>query len=152
MISSDKRTAVGASELEGATLKITDKNGKISTDVNGDKLEWVSQTKPKTFQLKAGTYILEETIAPDGNIKSTEKITFVVKDDGTVFVDDKKVDKVIMENEPIIVTISKTDVTGANELEDASLKVTDAGPVNPVVLAENVTGNVSLPDVVLLYN
>lgn len=44
----------------------------------------------KKLSLAPGTYTLEETIAPKGYIKSTSKITFVVKSDGTITVDGKK--------------------------------------------------------------
>lgn len=61
----------------------------------------------KKLSLAPGTYTLEETIAPKGYIKSTSKITFVVKSDGTITVDDKKVTSVVMKNEPITIYISK---------------------------------------------
>ena len=73
---------------------ITDKNGEIAYDVLGNKLEWVSTKEPVSFSLKPGTYILTETIAPEGYELSTKTVTFTVKDDGTVDGD------IIMYNKP----------------------------------------------------
>ncbi|MFR5985271.1 MAG: prealbumin-like fold domain-containing protein [Bacilli bacterium] len=59
------------------------------------------------MSLDAGTYTLEETIAPAGYKLSSSKVTFTVNSNGTVTVDGKVVDKVIMKNEPFYITISK---------------------------------------------
>lgn len=112
-----KQDITGSKEIEGATLVVKKNNVQVAT--------WKSTSTPKTLSLAPGTYALEETIAPKGYIKSTSKITFVVKEDGTITVDDKKVDSVVMKNEPIIVYISKKSINGKTELPGAKLKITD---------------------------
>ena len=112
-----KQDITGSKEIEGATLVVKRNNVVVAT--------WTSTSTPKTLSLAPGTYTLEETIAPKGYIKSTSKITFVVKEDGTITVDDKKVDSVVMKNEPIIVYISKKSINGKTELPGAKLKITD---------------------------
>ena len=112
-----KQDITGSKEIEGATLVVKRNNVPVAT--------WISTSTPKTLSLAPGTYTLEETIAPKGYIKSTSKITFVVKEDGTITVDDKKVDSVVMKNEPIVVYISKKSINGKTELPGAKLKITD---------------------------
>lgn len=112
-----KQDITGKEEIEGATLVVKRNNVLVTS--------WKSTSTPKTLSLAPGTYTLEETIAPKGYIKSTSKITFVVKADGTITVDDKKVDSVVMKNEPIIVYISKKSINGKTELPGAKLKITD---------------------------
>ena len=112
-----KQDITGSKEIEGATLVVKRNNVTVAT--------WTSTSTPKTLSLAPGTYTLEETIAPKGYIKSTSKITFVVKEDGTITVDDKKVDSVVMKNEPIIVYISKKSINGKTELPGAKLKIMD---------------------------
>ncbi len=100
-------------ELEGATLTVKDSNGNV-------KDTWVSTTEVHVIKgLPAGTYTLTEEIAPDGYILSTETVKFEVKLDGTVT-------KVVMENKPTEVQISKIDVTTGKELEGATLTVKDS--------------------------
>lgn len=112
-----KQDITGKEEIEGATLVVKRNNVLVTS--------WKSTSTPKTLSLAPGTYTLEETIAPKGYIKSTSKITFVVKSDGTITVDDKKVNSVVMKNEPITVYISKKSINGKTELPGAKLKITD---------------------------
>ena len=112
-----KQDITGKEEIEGATLVVKRNNVPVTS--------WKSTSTPKTLSLAPGTYTLEETIAPKGYIKSTSKITFVVKSDGTITVDDKKVSSVVMKNEPITIYISKKSINGKTELSGAKLKVTD---------------------------
>lgn len=114
-----KQDITGSKEIEGATLVVKRNNVPVAT------WTWTSTSTPKTLSLAPGTYTLEETIAPKGYIKSTSKITFVLKEDGTITVDDKKVDSVVMKNEPIVVYISKKSINGKTELPGAKLKITD---------------------------
>lgn len=112
-----KQDITGSKEIEGATLVVKRNNVLVTS--------WKSTSTPKTLSLAPGTYTLEESIAPKGYIKSTSKITFVVKSDGTITVDDKKVTSVVMKNEPITIYISKKSINGKTELPGAKLKVTD---------------------------
>ena len=113
-----KKDITNSEEVQGATLTIKNSSGTVIET-------WVSETKSKTVYLEPGTYILEETIAPDGYIKSTNKIEFVVNSDGKVLVGNKEVSDVVFTNEPILVTVSKRSITGSEELKGAKLKITD---------------------------
>lgn len=75
-------------ELEGAKLKVTDKDGKVID-------EWTSGKQPHMIKnLTAGdTYTLTEVIVPK-NYKVAESIQFTVKDTG-------KVQRVIMYDQPV---------------------------------------------------
>lgn len=112
-----KQDIAGSKELPGAKLVIKQGNTEIDS--------WVSTTSPHTVYLSPGTYILEETIAPNGYIKSTEKIEFVVTADNKVTVNGKAVTSVVMKNNPITVYISKKSINGKTELPGAKLKITD---------------------------
>lgn len=115
-----KTDIAGSKEIEGAHLVVKDKNG--NTVSGGD---WISETNPKTLSLAPGTYTLTETIAPEGYIKSSETIEFVIGDDGKVKVDGKEVERVTMKNKPIMVYISKRSINGKDELPGAKLKITN---------------------------
>lgn len=75
-------------ELEGAKLKVTDKDGKVID-------EWTSGKQPYMIKnLTAGeTYTLTEAIAPK-NYKVAESLRFTVKDTG-------KIQRVIMYDRPV---------------------------------------------------
>ena len=116
-------------ELPGATLQIL-KKVKAATDdgeevekeetvitIYGEKLEWVSGETPKTIKgLPAGEYILRETAAPNGYTIAKD-VKFTVTDEL------KAAETVVMENAPIEVNISKTDITTEKELPGATLQV-----------------------------
>ena len=95
-----KQDATTGEELEGAKLVIKSSNG--------EKLyEWTSTKTPHVItDIKPGTYILEETIAPNGYELSKETVKFRVKNDGTTT-------KVVMKNtkvkEEIVVPDTKSD-------------------------------------------
>lgn len=111
-------------ELPGATLQIL-KKVKAATDageevekeetvitIYGEKLEWVSGETPKTIKgLPAGEYILRETAAPNGYTIAKD-VKFTVTDEL------KAAETVVMENAPIEVNISKTDITTDKELPE----------------------------------
>ena len=116
-------------ELPGATLQIL-KKVKAATDageevekeetvitIYGEKLEWVSGETPKTIKgLPAGEYILRETAAPNGYTIAKD-VKFTVTDEL------KAAETVVMENAPIEVNISKTDITTDKELPGATLQI-----------------------------
>ena len=92
-----KQDATTGKELPGATLVLKTAAGKEI-----DK--WVSSDKPHVITgLAKGMYVLEETIAPEGYIKSTEKVMFQINEKGLVE------DKVIMKNQPTKIIVSKKD-------------------------------------------
>ncbi len=112
-------------ELPGAHLQILDESGKVVT-LNGEKLSWVStDTSKKIKGLPAGTYYLEETLAPDKYKLMKEKIKFVIDEYGVVTVDgDISNDSVvIMTNEMTKVYISKKDLVSAQELPGARIQI-----------------------------
>lgn len=94
MVDEDKKGEVSKQdittkkELEGAKLKVTDKDGKVID-------EWTSGKQPHMIKnLTAGeTYTLTEVIAPK-NYKIAESLRFTVKDTG-------KIQRVIMYDRPV---------------------------------------------------
>lgn len=112
-------------ELVGAKLKITDKDGKLTIDLDGKSLEWITTESAEKFHLADGTYYLTEIEAPAGYIKSDKTIEFIVEKDGTIKVNKTEVTKVTMENEPLYIYISKKSINGKTELPGAKLKITD---------------------------
>ncbi|MDE7122408.1 MAG: Cna B domain protein, partial [Oscillospiraceae bacterium] len=100
-------------ELPGASLVIIDEDENIID-------EWISDEEPHFIEdkLTAGkTYILRETIAPDGYVLATD-VEFTVNKDGTVT-------EVIMKDDTTKVKISKQDITTGKELPGAKLQVID---------------------------
>lgn len=90
-------------ELSGATLRITDKQGNIIKDIEGNSLEWVTSNEPATFHIAAGTYIIEETNAPNGYELSDKKIEFTVDENGKVTMEKGILKKeILVENNFII--------------------------------------------------
>lgn len=85
-------------ELEGAKLKVTDKDGKVID-------EWTSGKEPHMIKnLTAGeTYTLTEVIAPK-NYKVAESIQFTVKDTGVA-------QKVVMYDELLPIKVKTGDNT-----------------------------------------
>lgn len=74
-----KQDITGSAELPGATLKVTSPDGATVYDT------WVSGTAPHTIHgLSSGTYVLTETIAPNG-YATAQNITFTYDaESGTV--------------------------------------------------------------------
>ena len=111
-----KQDITTGKELPGATLIVTDKDGKEI-----DK--WVSTTEPHYIkkELTPGKYTLTEIAAPEGYVLTSEKITFTVNADGSVDGD------IVMKNAPEKhVTISKQDATTDKELPGARLVLKDS--------------------------
>lgn len=102
IVTISKRSITGSEELVGATLRITDKEGNIAKDFDGNDLEWVSEEKPKEFHLTDGTYFLTEIIAPEGYELSDNTIEFTVTKEGKVLINDKEVENnlIVFENTP----------------------------------------------------
>ena len=116
-----KQDITTSKELPGASLEVKDENGTIIDS-------WISTDEVhKITGIKAGTYYLSETIAPEGYAKTTTTIKFTINKDGTTSDEKgKKIDKVVMYNELIKVNISKQDLTNKKELKGANLEVLDS--------------------------
>ncbi len=114
-------------DLAGATLKITnDDDVSMIKDLDGNSLTWTSTgdttTNLKSFHLKAGNYTLTETKTPDGYVGGS--VSFVVGEDGSVKVNNKVVEKVVLTNTPIKIKIFKTTASEKVALSGAKLKIT----------------------------
>jgi uncharacterized surface anchored protein len=102
----------GEEEIEGAHITVVDKDTGDTVD------EFVSEKQPHAINgLEEGhTYILTETIAPDGYVLSASSVEFTVTNE--------KVNQTV-EMKDKVVTFSKTDVTGTTEIPGAHITVTD---------------------------
>lgn len=108
-----KKMLTGEEELPGAFMQIISQDGAVVE-------EWISDIEPHKVcgKLKAGeTYILHEEGAPEGYAYSAD-VRFTVSEDGNA-------DIVEMKDGPTRAEISKTDITGSEELEGAVLQVID---------------------------
>ena len=107
-ITASKREITGTKEIEGAKMTVTDDKGTVV-----DK--WTSGKEEHSISgLEEGKrYTLTETTAPKGYVKA-ESITFTAGD---------KDQKLVMKDKQV--TITKTEVTGTKEIEDAKMTVKD---------------------------
>lgn len=107
-ITASKREITGTKEIEGAKMTVTDDKGTVV-----DK--WTSGKEEHSISgLEEGKrYTLTETTAPKGYVKA-ESITFTAGD---------KDQKLVMKDKQV--TITKTDITGTQEVPGATLTVKD---------------------------
>ena len=109
-VSVTKTDITGTQEVPGATLTVKDEDGNtVDTWVSGDKEHYVSGLE------EGKTYTLIEETAPDGYVKA-ESIEFTVSKE-------KKNEAYIMKDKQVSVT--KTDITGTQEVPGATLTVKD---------------------------
>ena len=106
-----KKDITNEEELPGATLTITDSEGKIVD-------QWVSEENPHYVSLPLGDYTLTEVSAPAG-YATAESVEFTVTDT-------KEAQAVTMYDTPLQVEISKKDITNEEELPGAELTITDS--------------------------
>lgn len=113
-----KKSVTGQDELEGAKLTVTDQESGVIAD------SWTSGKQPHAISgLEVGkTYVLTETTAPAG-YAIAKSIVFTVPDDG-------KDQEIAMVDKQVFVT--KTDITGENEIPGAELTVIDKESGKPV--------------------
>ena len=122
-VSISKQDITGTTEVEGATLSILDENGE-------QVAKWISTKNAYVLKgvLNADTtYTLHEENAPDGYAYA-EDITFTIDKTGKVLVNGEDVNGQVTMYDAALgdVVISKRAVNGTEELEGASLKITDA--------------------------
>ena len=109
-------------ELEGATIQILDKDGKLVT-------EWTSGKEAhEVTGLKTGEeYTLKETVAPDGYCITAET-HFTIDETGKVTSKDTKIREdgvMLVEDAMTSVKVSKVDVADGKELEGATIQILD---------------------------
>ena len=114
---------IGGKEIEGAELKVVNKDGKVVDS-------WTSTKEPHRINglVEGERYTLYEDYAPDGFVISTE-IEFTV----TL---DKETQKVTMVDK--VVEVLKTDIDG-NAIEGATLTITSTKTKNIVDKWETTT-------------
>ena len=97
-----KKSINGKTELPGATLKITDKEGKLEKDLDGKSLTWTTTTKEERFHLAPGTYVLTEIEAPKGYELSDKELEFTVTEDGKILFDKQEAEDnlIVFKNTP----------------------------------------------------
>ena len=176
-----KTDITGDEEIGGATLELTPKTEQtedIFKDVTfssnftsnsttelsegeykkeANKITWVSlsafsdNNALTITDIKAGTYILKETIAPDGYTIATE-IEFTVNSDGTVTRSEGNelvpvTDRIITVQDDISrIEISKKEINGTSELPGAILTLTKTGnfTTEQISKVEEATDNRSI--------
>ena len=157
-----KQAVGGGEELTGAVLKLTAPAGTdlskvkgsysdgstAGIETSGNTITWTSD-KAKggvtLANLPAGVYTLEETTAPDGFTKKTEKMTFEVGADGKVGTVNgltKDDNKVVMEDDTSKLTIAKKDITGKQEVTGATLTLKLTKPDESGATLDGVTANI----------
>lgn len=109
-VTASKTSITGTDEVKGAVMTVTDKDGKVIDT-------WTSDGNSHSIKglLEGAEYTLTETTAPKGYVKA-ESIKFTVSTD-------KKDQKLVMKDKQVSVT--KTDITGTQEVPGATLTVKD---------------------------
>ena len=107
----EKNDFVTGKPVEGATLQIIDKDGNVVA-------EWVTGKEPYHIEgIAPGDYILRETIAPEGYIR-TEEVKFTLEDNG-------EIQKVEMLDDYTKLKISKKDIADSEEIPGAKMQILD---------------------------
>ena len=134
-----KKDVVTDERIKGAQLQIKDSTGKVVLIVvtndnkitpNDNGLDYWETKDDADFTIEglpAGIYRIHEKKAPDGYIQNKEDIVFEVKEDGTIEVQGKEDANslVVVTNKKNELYISKKDITGQDELEGATLVITN---------------------------
>lgn len=107
-----KEDGTESPELPGATLEVRSEDGTLIDT-------WVSGDAPHMIKgLPAGNYTLKETLPPEMFSTATE-IAFTVEET-------LEVQKVVMEDKPLELHISKKDITNGKEIPGATLELKDS--------------------------
>lgn len=127
-----KKAITGTESLGGAELRVVDGDNRVIVE------KWTTEAgKDVTVEGKLDTgvqYYLEEVKAPDGYAKA-DRIPFKFNEKGEVVVNDKAEVMLIMRDAKTRIKVSKTDITGEEELVGAVLQIfekTDTDKKNPI--------------------
>lgn len=101
-IAISKQDITNNKELPGAKLSFKD------TKTNKVVETWTSASEAHVVTVVPSTYELSEVASPNG-YEIAEKITFTVERDGTITIDGKKVETVIMQDQPTKPTVDTSD-------------------------------------------
>ncbi len=101
-IAISKQDITNNKELPGAKLSLKD------TKTNKVVETWTSASEAHVVTVVPSTYELSEVAAPNG-YEIAEKITFTVERDGTITIDGKKVETVIMQDQPTKPIVDTSD-------------------------------------------
>ncbi|MDY3659584.1 MAG: SpaA isopeptide-forming pilin-related protein, partial [Bulleidia sp.] len=101
-IAISKQDITNNKELPGAKLSLKD------TKTNKVVETWTSASEAHVVTVVPSTYELSEVASPNG-YEIAEKITFTVERDGTITIDGKKVETVIMQDQPTKPTVDTSD-------------------------------------------
>ena len=101
-IAISKQDITNNKDLPGAKLSLKD------TKTNKVVETWTSASEAHVVTVVPSTYELSEVAAPNG-YEIAEKITFTVERDGTITIDGKKVETVIMQDQPTKPTVDTSD-------------------------------------------
>ncbi len=118
-------------ELEGATIHIIDKDGKVVEEwvskKDDEKTEDVNEAVHIVKGLKTGEeYTLKETVAPEGYTVTTET-TFTIDESGKVTSTGTVTEDGVMlvEDAKTKISVSKVDIADGKELEGAHIQIID---------------------------
>lgn len=101
--------------LKGAKIDVFDSaNQKVFSETTNN------EGKIEIYGLLPGKYIYTETSAPAGYISTSEYFSFEIDSDGNV------TGELDFSNDPIVVTLTKKDITNGMPLKGASIKVKSA--------------------------
>ena len=128
-VSVSKVAVGGGDEIAGASIKLMDAEGKNVIKLNGEDVTWTSE-EGKTHDiigLKPGTYVLRETVAPDGYAIATD-IVFTLNANGSIKTEAKTSDSgaILIEDAKTSVRVSKTDVADGEEIPGATIQIIDS--------------------------
>lgn len=133
--------------LSGAKFRIYEQanpDNVVDEWASDDHLHLVSispENKDKALLTCGKTYVLEEIYAPNGYAPYTETITFKVENDGSiktsdyVMVNEEKIPKLSVEDEPLALCITKVDGNGF-KLKDAELELRDGTGADAKTIAK----------------
>lgn len=139
-----KRATTGNDEVPGAQLKIctessyntSNTNCEAVKNISNETLSWTSSDTPKTWRgINKGSYVIVETVTPDGYIKSETTATkFSIDETGkitsnsleTVKDGDSNKEIIIVKNKANSLSISKQDIATGKELPGAKISICQA--------------------------